>query len=248
MRKNKNNMHIYPKYMYPRLDYHKIPRVKQLQNMHVLRYMFKEDMPDGCMITSDVMKRTMRSDHFFNGMSVNLLSVFRVRDASFFIYDKDLTQDWNFHQRIVKAPHSLVYYNPNQGFYGFRIKDIEQISTTFQIYDDKGKPKRTDDLLCQVEHCPNRVNYWHFNIYLYGEEKLQDGKIRRYRLQDELKQGKVTKVASTIMDDFFEILKTKPQLHEIRLPKPLYRRGKKWKALKQQLVQKGHLDENNKTY
>lgn len=234
--------------MYPRLDYHKIPRVKHIQNMLVLRYMFKENMPEDCIITLDDMKRTMRCEHFFNGISVNLLSVFRVRDASFFIYDKELTRDWNFRQKTVKAPHSLVSYNRNQGFYGFRIKDIEQINTTFQIYDDKGNPKRTDNLSCKVEHCPNKVNFWHFNIYLYGEEKLPDGKYRRYRLQDELKQKKVTNVASTIMDDFFDILKTKGQLYECRLPKPFYKRGKKWQRIKKHLAQNGIIDMHDSSF
>lgn len=189
--------------MYPRLDFHKIPRVKQLSNMLILRYMFKEDMPLDCIISLDDMKRTMKSGNFYEGMSVNLLSIFRVKDAPFFVYDKDFTRDWNFQQKVSMIPHSLVSYNPNQGFYGFKIKEVEKIKTTFQIYDNKGHFKRTDNLFCQVEHCPNKVNFWHFNIFLYGEETLEDGSKRRYRLQDELKQSKVENVASTIMDDFF---------------------------------------------
>lgn len=227
--KRKHNYKLYPKYMFPRKDYHRIPRVDTLQRYSILRYMINESMPTDALIDLDTMKRTMKDAHFYNGISVNLLSRFKKEDAVYFIADKELTDYWDYKRKYPRAYKRFVSYTENQGYYGFRIGDIENIESTFEIYNKKGDVERTDKVICKVEHWPTCVNFWHFNIFLYGIETLPDNKQVEYRLDERLKEKKVRSIAASLMDDFYDVLLTKNDLYEIRLPYYLFRKGKKWK-------------------
>lgn len=236
-RKNKKHYREYPNYMYPRKDYHKIPMCNHLDDMMVLRFMYKDravtKMPPEDSFNLTLMQDYMKEGLFMNGISCNLLSLFKKRDAIFWVKNQDLTnKDWNFKSpanHISKTDYD-IYTDP--GYFGFRIKDVEKLSTTIDIYDKNGCKKRVDDVVCRVEHCPNIVNFWHFNIFLYGIEKI-DNTNRIYRLDKEVNEKKVRKIAKTLMSDFFEILLTHSKLSEKRLPYQLYRKGKKWNRNKE---------------
>lgn len=239
-RKNKKQYREYPKYMNPRKDYHKIFRSKHLDDMMILRFMYKDQaisrMPSEDSFTLALMQDYMKEGHFVNGISCNLLSVFKKRDAIFWVKNQQLTnQDWNLKsptKHISKKDYD-IYLDP--GYFGFCIKEVEQLSTTIDIYDDKGCKIRNDDVVCKVEHCPNIVNFWHFNIFLYGIDK-SDNSIRIYRLDNEVSVNKVKKTAKTLMGDFFEILLTHSKLSEKPLPYQLYRKGKKWNRIKEKII------------
>lgn len=232
--KRKHNYRRYPRYMFPRKDYHRIPHIETLKSYSILRYMIGESMPPDTLIDFDTMKRTMKDAHFYNGMSVNLLSKFKKEDAVYFIADKDLTDYWNYRSKSPKVLKKFISFKEDQGYYGFRIGDVESIESTFDVYNKKGDVERTDKVFCKVEHWPTRVNFWHFNIFLYGIETLSDNKEVVYRLDERLKDKKVKSIAAGLMDDFYDVLLTKNDLYEIRLPFFLYRKGKKWRRFLKQ--------------
>lgn len=240
---------VYPHYMYPKPNWHKIPPYNRLKNLMILRLMVNQKMPDNGNIDYDTMTANMRASHFFNGISVNLLYKFKKRDAVWWIEDKDLTKYWDYDSKTPQIQsHSLVYTN-HPGYFGFRIREVESLRSTCEIYDNKNKLQRVDDIICKVEHWPTRVNFWHFNIFLYGVEKNADGSTKRiYCLSDELKEKKVAKVASNMMDDFYNILVTGKQIRAKGMKSMLYRRGKVWNSCLSRFINKGVVKENDTSY
>lgn len=240
---------IYPRYMFPKSYWHKIPPHTRLKDLMILRLMVKQKMPDNGIIDYDTMAANMRANHFFNGISVNLLYKFKKRDAVWWIEDDDLTSYWDFRSNYPSIHPQCLVYNAHPGYFGFRIREVESLRSTCEIYNDKQKLQRVDDVICKVEHWPTRVNFWHFNIFLYGIEKNADGTSKRfYCLSDELKEKKVAKVASNMMDDFYNILVTRDKLRAKKMKGVLYRRGKKWDSYHSRLIIKGVVEENDISY
>ena len=239
----------YPRYMLSKPLWHKIPPHTRLKDLMILRLMVKQKMPDDGRIDYDTMAANMRASHFFNGISVNLLYKFKKRDAVWWIEDDELTSYWDFSSKSPFIHPQILVYNAHPGYFGFRIREVENLRSTCEIYNDKQKLQRVDDVICKVEHWPTRVNFWHFNIFLYGIEKNADGTTKRiYCLSDELKEKKVAKVASNMMDDFYNILVTGKKLRARGMKSMLYRRGKEWNSYLSQLITKGVVRENDTSY
>lgn len=222
----------YPKYMYPKGTWHHIPQCAKVGRMMVLRFIYKSKMPSGGFISFDMMKSFMRDSQFYEGLSVNLLSRFKKRDAIFWVDDKHLTSYWDNKSTAPKVPLTKLLEIHNPGYFGFLISDIEKIESTFQIYKQNGKVERTDIVRCKAVHCPTKVNFWHYNIFLYGE-KLVNNQPVEYLLSEELTKNKVASVASILMEDFYECLKLGSQLHSKSLPKKLYKKGLLWEKIRE---------------
>lgn len=205
----------------------------------VIRLMRNAKMPDKCLIDRDTMCVYMRDQEFYGGMSVSLLFRFKKRDAKWWVNDADLTDYWDYSSPSPDIPSQSLQYNEEQGYFGFCIKDIEGIKSTYPVYDDKGKVIRTDNLRCKVVHAPTKVNFWHYNIFLVGEQTMEDKSIRKYYLHEEYKQKKVGHIASNVMEDFYSILKTKYELKVYSIPKKLYKKGRKWTAMKDLYLNRG---------
>ena len=207
----------YPRYMYPKGTWHRIPRYSKMGRMMVLRFMYMDQMPPGDIISYDVMKKNMRDSQFYEGLSVNLLSGFKKSDSIWWVDDKSLTDYWDFQSKAPKVPSDKLLIIQNPGYFGFIISDLEKIESTFQIFNDKGKPQRTDKVRCKVEHCPTRVNYWHYNIFLYGEKTVNNETVE-YLLSNELKPGKVASVATMLMKNFYDCMSIVINLRFIVFP------------------------------
>lgn len=241
-------MRQYPKYLLPRAEWHRIPPHHKLKRLMVIRLMRKMTMPVDGVISREIMSKAMRENEFYHGMSVNLLFKYKKKDTVWWVEDEALTADWDFQSQPPAFTSQQCNRIVNQGYFGFRIEDVEKLSSTCQIYDNKGNLKRTDGVRCKVIHSPNRVNFWHYNIYLYGEETIPEGGKRIYPLHNEVKEKKVKSVASEMMDDFFNIMKTRKKLHVHCIPKALYKRTKKWCQLKEQLIGKGMITNHDIGY
>lgn len=239
----------YPHYMFSRVYWHRIPSHARLKDLMILRLMVKQKMPDDGKIDFDTMTANMRTGHFYNGISVNLLYKFKKRDAVWWVEDESLTAYWDYCSKAPQIQPNCLVYNMCPGYFGFRIREVESLRSSCEIYNDKGVLQRVDDVICKVEHWPTRVNFWHFNIFLYGIEKSADGTTKRiYCLSDELKEKKVAKVASNMMDDFFNILVTGKKLRAKGMKSMLYRRGAEWSKFRSQLIRKGVVIENDIKY
>lgn len=238
----------YPRYLYPKLRYHRIPPHPKMKRMMVLRLMLGAEMPKKGLIDRDTMAAHMRDSQFYGGISVNLLYMYKKRDVVWWIDDEQLTDYWDYRSTPPGIPASKLLHNKKQGYFGFCIRDIERISSTYQVFNDKGKFQREDGVICKVEHWPTRVNYWHYNIFLYGVEKKKDAEPRIYLLSSECGKSKVKNVASNLMEEFFQILRSKQQLHTYCIPKHLFRKCKKWEREKGILIQKGLVAENDFSY
>lgn len=230
----------YPKQIQPCLEYHRIPSHSKLKRLMVVRLMRHAEMPDKCFIDKDTMCVYMKEQEFFGGMSVSLLFRFKKRDVKWWV-DNNLVKDWDYVSPAPDIPSSSLTYHENQGYFGFCIKDIEGIRSTYPVYDDKGKVQRTDNLRCEVVHAPSNVNFWHYNIFLVGEQTMEDKSIRKYYLHQEYKQKKVGHIASNVMEDFYTIMKTKNELRTHSIPRGFYKKGKKWTEIRELLIQSGKI-------
>lgn len=220
----------YPKHMYPKGTWHRIPQCAKVSRMMVLRFIYQSKMPNGGFISLDMMKSFMRDSQFYEGLSVNLLSRFKKRDTIWWVDDKQLTTYWDYQSTAPRVPLTKLKAIYNPGYFGFFISDIEKIESTFQIYKQNGKIERTDIVRCKAVHCPTKVNFWHYNIILYGEKVVNNQPVE-YLLSDELSKSKVASVASLLMEDFYDCLKLGSQLHGKPLPKKLYKKGKRWEKV-----------------
>lgn len=99
------------------------------------------------------------------GMSVNLLSVYTHSDAQIIVTGKigdSHFERWNPADEIIAPPH--IKYHRRANFIGVRIDDIlnitcPQIEVTF-----KNGTERKDSVRFDVQHCPTKCNFWHFEI------------------------------------------------------------------------------------
>ena len=106
-----------------------------------------------------------------NGISVNLISIYKKKNMKFSpIEDKSNPR---FHLLFVWnsdgcTPQVGEYkYNNTQRYYGFKISQIQDFEISF-AYMAKSITT-TDKIRFKIEHCPTMCNFWHFNVYIWGQ-------------------------------------------------------------------------------
>lgn len=106
-----------------------------------------------------------------NGISVNLISIYKKNDMKFFpIEDKNNPR---FHVPFIQnsdgcLPQIGEYkYNKAQRYYGFKISQIQDFEISF-AYMAKSITT-TNKIRLMMEHCPTMCNFWHFNINIWGQ-------------------------------------------------------------------------------
>lgn len=107
-----------------------------------------------------------------NGISVNLISIYKKNDMKFFpIEDKNNPR---FHIPFIWnsdgcQPQVGEYrYNNVQRYYGFKISQIQDFEISF-VYKANGIMP-TDKIRLRMEHYPTKCNFWHFNIFIWGQD------------------------------------------------------------------------------
>ena len=109
-----------------------------------------------------------------NGISVNLISIYKKNDMKFFpIEDKNNPR---FHVPFIQnsdgcLPQIEEYkYNKAQRYYGFKISQIQDFEISF-VYKANGIIP-TDKIRFKIEHSPTMCNFWHFNISVWGQDSI----------------------------------------------------------------------------
>lgn len=118
--------------------------------------------------------REVKDTTIKNGISVNLISIYKKYDMKFFpIEDK---QDPQFHVPFIwKSDGCLPQigdykYNNAQRYYGFKISQIQDLEISF-VYKANGIAP-TDKIRFKIEHSPTMCNFWHFNIFIWGQDSV----------------------------------------------------------------------------
>lgn len=219
----------YPNHLYPKRNYHLIPsNCKKIQDLYLLRLMAQSSMPEKGIIDMALMQKYMDYHHFLNGMSCNLLSIYRKADAKYWITNKALNDYWceGLANSNVEVSDFVTVNNP--GYFGFRISDIKQINSAYSVCDERGRTIRRDRIQCEVQHCPTISNFWHYNIVLYGIDDTS-GKEHKYLLKDAVGKKKFSILAKSLMPEFFNILAKDLDMTSKRISESLYKYNKGWK-------------------
>lgn len=107
-----------------------------------------------------------------NGISVNLISIYKKNDMKFFpIEYKDnprfhLLFAWDSDGCLPQVGE--YKYNNTQRYYGFKISQIQNFEISFAYTAKCITP--TDKIRFKIEHCPTMCNFWHFNIFILGQD------------------------------------------------------------------------------
>ena len=106
-----------------------------------------------------------------NGISVNLIAVYKKKDMKFSpIDDKTAPRfhtpfKWNSNACL---PQNGQYtYNRKQRYYGFNIARLQDCEISFAYKANGITP--SDKIRFKIEHYPTMCNFWHFNIFIWGQ-------------------------------------------------------------------------------
>lgn len=143
--------------------------LKGLGNHYILRLAPKGVVIKNVSQLESNFKSSIQSKEFVDGVSVNLLSVFRKKDVL-------LRPNYTLHQEWVNEwvpntttnrPTQDVFHDKKHSYFGFRIRDLSTV--TFNYHPIKGIDEPTMapmDLFLRVEHRPSKINFWHCNIFI----------------------------------------------------------------------------------
>ncbi len=154
--------------------------LKGLGNHYILRL-----APKGVVIRDSTQlkqhfKKSMQSKEFVDGVSVNLLSVFRKKDVLLrpnYTAHPDWENNWVPNSTTERPLIEDIYHDKRRSYFGFRIKDLNTITFEYFPIKKADSPTMTPkQLTLRVEHRPSKINFWHCNIFI--SEKDTDVDIR----------------------------------------------------------------------
>lgn len=168
----------YPKHIVGLLNFKKIDNVGFLKNRGFfvgrttsidVNSFFIDAVKDSFAEGKEVKDSTVK-----NGISVNLISIYKKNYMKFFpIEDKNRPRfhspfNWNSDGCIPKAGE--YKYNKAQRYYGFKISQIQDLEISFAF--KANGITLTDRIRFKIEHCPTMCNFWHFNIFIWGQDSI----------------------------------------------------------------------------
>lgn len=214
--------YFYHKRILPRADYHKIIVDTYLEKFFLLRY----SIGDVSIKKGDkYIAKHFNSSQFYDGLSVNLLSVFHKQDAAFKVLGS--AQDpqhncWNSGDSPVCMQDSMLKYLRNRGFVGIRIKDLYKARIDKREIKINGVLKRNDKVYFKLEHAPTKCNFWHFNIHI---EAINSNDNSKYLLRDleGYSKNQLSKVAADLLHQIEDYVKCRSKMKAYPLPKSYYK-------------------------
>lgn len=168
---------VYPRRLLPSSNYHKMMSLNGIGNLFVLRA-----IPKGFCVRTKVhlkqnFKACMQSKEFVDGVSVNLLSVFKKKDILIkpnYRLHPEWESDWD-EISSTPRPSEDVIRERQRGYFGFRVRDLSTV--LFDYFPIKGVDAPTMSpihLTLRMEHRPTKLNFWHCTIYICEQDSLSD--------------------------------------------------------------------------
>lgn len=127
----------------------------------------------------EMMKSQFIPSTFKNGISVCLLSVFKKEDIRYITSSckiaKKYNGKWNDnHFKTIFPKNKYLKYVRSTLSCGYKISDIYDYQADFPSNKVPSKktgsaPEKSDVIKLKVIHEPTCINFWHFEILLYGK-------------------------------------------------------------------------------
>lgn len=172
---------LYPKRLYPSKNNKRIVVDFSMDEHYLLRY---SDSNRPIYTSESDLGKHFHPSRFFNGCSVNLLSVYRKCDARYLVHgkaDAPQHQEWNEGDSSFLLKKKDYRYKKNRGFLGVKIGDLKNTFIDKAQIKVNGAVIREDKIFFDIEHAPTKCNFWHFNIMIYG---INSNTNDIYRLRD----------------------------------------------------------------
>lgn len=212
----------YPHRLLPRADYHNIVVDAYLDDFFLLRYA----LGNASIKKGDKsFARHFKSSQFFDGLSVNLLSVFRKQDAAFMVLGSagdPQHQEWKQGNDPFIVDDRLLKYSRYRGFVGIKIKDLNRAKIDKRDIKVDGVTIRKDEVHFKIEHAPTLCNFWHFNIHIEG---INSKNSQYYLLRNEqgYKNTQLSKVAADLLHQIEDFVVSRQRMYVHKLPKSYYK-------------------------
>lgn len=213
----KKRQRRYPRHLVPHKKYKITPVDADLDDFYLLRYMSNDNTPLGSKEIKDVFPPS----RFYCGMSVNLLSKYRKCDVRYYVNPKKhrkCFENWEEGKAGI-LPSEFSYYK-KRPFVGIKVDGLRSAELDIQIGNAKPSIRR-DKVFFRIEHCPVMSNFWHFNIFLYGENSVT-GEMYRLHEAPNVSKNKVQTTASKLIQQIAGDIVDKDQMKAKYLPKRFY--------------------------
>lgn len=226
------NKRQYPTRLLPKRNFHIISVDDGLDNFFLIRYSLgnKSIKKKVCrrkltQQDKDTQRKELakhfKASQFDEGLSVNLLSVYRKQDAAFIVGSRDTSnQIWSTNSR-AQEPQNPIFYR-YRGFVGIKIKNIRNTVIDNKEIKIGGVVIRKDKVYFKLEHVPTKCNFWHFNIEIYGINSIT-GVEYRLRNEPSYKNSQLSKVAAALLDQIKEEIKPRKYMHQYNIPYKYYK-------------------------
>lgn len=217
--------YFYHQRILPRPDYHKITVDTYLEKFFLLRYSIGDKSIK--KRDSNIAKHFVASQ-FYDGLSVNLLSVFHKQDAAFKVLGTAQEQQhncWSTGDSPICMQDSMLKYLRCRGFVGIRIKDLYKAKIDKWEIKINGVSQRNDNVYFKLEHAPTKCNFWHFNIHIEAINSIDNSK---YLLRDieGYSKNQLSKVAGELLHQIEDYVKRRCKMKAYPLPKSYYKSKK----------------------
>lgn len=159
----------YPHRLLPQARFKVISSFKGLGNHYILRLAPKGVVIKNVTQLKSNFKCSIQSKEFVDGVSVNLISVFRKKDVLLrpnFALHPDWEKDWKPNTTTDRPMQDVIHYKKHS-YFGFRIRDLSTITFRYHPIKNIDEPTMAPiDLFLRVEHRPSKINFWHCNIFI----------------------------------------------------------------------------------
>lgn len=209
----------YPLRILPKVSYKEIHIDDYFKKFFLLRQINTKENYRSRKNLCKALPQLLRTSTFANGISVNLLSVFRKEDIRLSL-DKTVGyyDAWTIGLPVTIPADRDIHFQ-SKHFVGFKISDLMQYQSQFPIRKSNGNLLRYDSLFFYIKHEPTKGNYWHFDIFFCGINSVTGGK---YMLSDEFNGRKIKKIADNIMDDICDMVRLESSTYPCYLEKRRY--------------------------
>lgn len=167
-----------------------IGRTTAIQKEQFLFDNIKESFKSGVEIKYSTLK---------NGISVNLLAVYKKKDMKFFAIEDKEKPCFHVPMKLGflgKRPIAGEYlFDASKNYYGFKIATLKALEIEL-TYKAKGIMP-ANKIHFDIEHSPTMSNFWHFNIVLWGQDSIS-GEWIKLRCPEIISNATFEKIAYAI--------------------------------------------------
>lgn len=134
-----------------------------------------------------------------NGISVNLISIYKKKDMKFAPIEN--RNEPRFHISFEEGadgclPQAREYtYDNAKKYYGFKVSQIQDFEILFAYKANGISP--SNKIRFKIEHSPTMCNFWHFNIFLFGQDCFS-GKWIKLECPKNVSNNTFKKIANAI--------------------------------------------------